>query len=46
LLVDLTMLWIDFNVSLFSINITINVQNLSFLVDKEWCLPFKELPPS
>jgi hypothetical protein len=36
----------DDNLSILLIDSTTYIQNLSFLVHKEWCLPSKHLPPS
>jgi hypothetical protein len=46
LLVNSAVFSIDLNVSIFSINCTLNIQYLSFLIDDEGILVFEELPPS
>jgi hypothetical protein len=46
LLVDLVVLSINNDVSVFSINVTLNFDNLTLLVDNGSALILEELPPS
>jgi len=46
LLVNLTMLVPDLDVSVLSINASVNIHNLSFLVDDESTFKSEHLPPS
>jgi hypothetical protein len=46
LLVEFSVLVPDEDVSLFSINVALDIHNLSFLVDEEWRFISEHLPPS
>jgi hypothetical protein len=46
LLVDLAILWSGFNVSVFSIDISLDMNDLTFLIDNESIFILPHLPPS
>jgi len=46
LLVDLAVLWSGFDVSVFSINVSLNMDDLTFLVGDKSILVSEHLPPS
>jgi hypothetical protein len=46
LLVDLSIFWSSFNVSVFGVDVTCNMDYLSFLIDNKGILVFPHLPPS